>query len=46
MDALLAVDKSLWMDECELIAEHQAQFGRFVPKEMKLSTKILKSRLS
>ena len=46
MDDLLAVDKSLWMDECELIAEHQAQFGSSLPKEMKEQYENLKSRLS
>ena len=46
MDDLLAVDKSLWMDECELIAEHQAQFGSSLPKEMKEQYENLKLRLS
>jgi len=46
MDDLLAVDKSLWMDECELIAEHQAQFGSSLPKEMKEQYENLISRLS
>jgi phosphoenolpyruvate carboxykinase (GTP) len=46
MDDLLAVDKSLWMDECELIAEHQAQFGSSLPKEMKEQYENLKTRLA
>jgi phosphoenolpyruvate carboxykinase (GTP) len=46
MDDLLAVDKSLWMDECELIAEHQAQFGSSLPAEMKEQFENLKSRLA
>ncbi len=46
MEDLLTVDKSLWMDECELIAEHQAQFGNSLPAEMKQQFENLKSRLS
>ena len=45
MEDLLTVDKSLWMDECELIAEHQAQFGSSLPAEMKQQFENLKSRL-
>lgn len=45
MDELLAVDKNLWLDECELIAEHQAQFGASLPKEMKEQFENLKARL-
>ncbi len=46
MEDLLTVDKTLWMDECELIAEHQAQFGSSLPAEMKQQFENLKSRLS
>ena len=46
MEDLLTVDKSLWMDECELIAEHQAQFGNSLPAEMKQQFENLKLRLS
>jgi phosphoenolpyruvate carboxykinase (GTP) len=46
MDDLLAVDKNLWLDECELIAEHQAQFGSSLPAEMKAQYEALKARLS
>lgn len=45
MDDLLAVDKKLWLDECELIAEHQAQFGNSLPKELKEQYENLKVRL-
>jgi len=46
MDALLEVDKNLWLDECELIAEHQAAFGASLPKEMKEQYDALKARLA
>jgi len=46
MDELVAVDKGKWMDECELIADHQAQFGSSLPKEMKNQYEALKSRLN
>lgn len=46
MDALLEVDKKQWLDECELIAEHQAQFGDSLPKEMKEQFENLKARLA
>ena len=46
MDALLTVDKSAWIEECELIAEHQAQFGESLPAEMKQQYENLKARLS
>jgi phosphoenolpyruvate carboxykinase (GTP) len=46
MDALLEVDKNLWLDECELIAEHQAQFGSSLPVEMKAQFENLKARLA
>lgn len=45
MDQLLEVDKKLWLDECELIAEHQAQFGDSLPKELKAQFEALKVRL-
>ena len=37
---------SEWLAECELIAEHQQQFGDRLPKEMKEQYLALKSRLS
>jgi phosphoenolpyruvate carboxykinase (GTP) len=46
MDELLTVSKQAWLDECELIAEHQAQFGAQLPKEMKDQFEALKARLS
>lgn len=46
MDELLSVDKNLWLDECELIAEHQAQFGASLPAEMKAQFENLKARLA
>jgi len=46
MDALLEVDNNLWLDECELIAEHQAQFGDSLPVELKKQYEDLKARLS
>ncbi len=46
MDALLEVDKNLWLDECELIAEHQAQFGDSLPAELKKQYEDLKARLA
>jgi phosphoenolpyruvate carboxykinase (GTP) len=46
MDDLLAVSKEAWLDECELIAEHQAQFGSSLPAELKAQYEALKSRLS
>jgi len=46
MDELLTVSKEAWLDECELIAEHQAQFGDKLPKEMKEQFEALKARLS
>ncbi len=45
MDDILKVDKKEWLDECELIAEHQAQFGDRLPKEMKEQFEALKKRL-
>jgi phosphoenolpyruvate carboxykinase (GTP) len=46
MDELLVVDKAQWLDECELIAEHQAQFGSSLPAEMKAQFEALKARLA
>jgi phosphoenolpyruvate carboxykinase (GTP) len=45
MDELLKVDPADWERECELIAEHQAQFGDRLPKEMTDQFEKLKSRL-
>ncbi len=46
MDDILKVDKQEWLDECELIAEHQAIFGDRLPKEMSQQFEALKSRLN
>ena len=45
MDDILKVDKAEWLDECELIAEHQKLFGDRLPKEMAEQFESLKSRL-
>ena len=45
MDEILKVDKKEWLDECELIAEHQKLFGDRLPKEMSEQFENLKSRL-
>jgi phosphoenolpyruvate carboxykinase (GTP) len=45
MDEVLKVDKAAWVDECELIAEHQAKFGDKLPAEMKKQFESLKARL-
>ncbi|MEI7726719.1 MAG: phosphoenolpyruvate carboxykinase (GTP) [Bacteroidota bacterium] len=45
MDDILKVDKKEWLDECDLIAEHQAQFGDRLPKEMSEQFESLKNRL-
>ncbi len=46
MDEILKVDKSEWLAECELIAEHQSKFGDRLPKEMARQFESLKSRLA
>lgn len=46
MEDILKVDKKEWLDECELIAEHQAQFGDRLPKEMSEQYENLKKRLN
>jgi len=45
MGEILKVDKKEWLDECELIAEHQKQFGDRLPKEMAEQYEKLKARL-
>ena len=45
MEEILLVDKNEWLDECDLIAEHQAQFGERLPKEMADQFEQLKARL-
>ncbi|MFZ4521304.1 MAG: phosphoenolpyruvate carboxykinase (GTP) [Bacteroidales bacterium] len=45
MDDILKVDKQEWLDECELIAEHQHIFGDRLPNEMAEQFELLKSRL-
>ena len=46
MDKILNVDTNEWRAECELIAEHQQQFGDRLPKEMSEQFKSLKNRLN
>lgn len=46
MPELLKVDRKEWLDECDLIAEHQAMFGDRLPKEISLQFKNLKLRLN
>jgi phosphoenolpyruvate carboxykinase (GTP) len=43
---LLKVDNMEWLDECVLIAEHQAVFGDRLPDEMKSQFEKLKGRLN
>ena len=45
MGDILKVDRKEWLDECELIAEHQKQFGDRLPKEMAEQYEKLKERL-
>lgn len=45
MDEILKVDKNEWLDECELIAEHQSKFGNRLPAEMANQYESLKARL-
>jgi len=45
MDQILKVDSQEWLDECELIAEHQKIFGDRLPEEMKHQFDKLKNRL-
>ncbi|MEI6433266.1 MAG: phosphoenolpyruvate carboxykinase (GTP) [Bacteroidota bacterium] len=46
MDEILKVDKTEWLDECELISDHQKIFGERLPKEMKAQFEALKERIS
>ena len=46
MDDILKVDKNEWLDECDLIAEHQKIFGDRLPKEMSEQFDDLKVRLN
>ena len=45
MDTILKVDRLEWLAECDLIAEHQQQFGDRLPKEMSDQFESLKDRL-
>jgi phosphoenolpyruvate carboxykinase (GTP) len=45
MDEILKVDKTEWLAECDLIAEHQAKFGDKLPIEMTQQFESLKARL-
>jgi phosphoenolpyruvate carboxykinase (GTP) len=46
MDEILRVDRSEWLNECDLIAEHQAQFGSRLPEEMREQFEGLRERLN
>ena len=46
MGELLKVDRKEWLDECGLIAEHQASFSDRLPEEMKRQFEQLKDRLN
>ena len=46
LDEILKVDNKEWLDECELIAEHQAKFGSKLPKEISSQFAALKARLT
>ncbi|MCX6252313.1 MAG: phosphoenolpyruvate carboxykinase (GTP) [Bacteroidetes bacterium] len=46
MKDILKVDKQEWLDECDLIADHQAIFGDRLPMEMKNQFENLKKRLN
>ena len=45
MDELLSVNTQKWLDECELIEEHYANFGIYLPKELAEEFVALKNRL-
>jgi phosphoenolpyruvate carboxykinase (GTP) len=45
LDELLSVDNKKWLDECELIEAHFAEFGSSLPKELKEEFIALKNRL-
>ena len=45
LDELLSVNNEEWLDECELINEHYANFGIHLPKELAEEFVALKNRL-
>ena len=45
LDELLSVNTEKWLDECELISEHYANFGIHLPKELAEEFVALKNRL-
>jgi phosphoenolpyruvate carboxykinase (GTP) len=45
LDELLSVNKSKWLEECELIEEHYKNFGSHLPKELVAEFEALKERL-
>lgn len=45
LEELLNVDKSKWLEECELIEEHYRNFGSHIPKELVDEFEALKNRL-
>lgn len=45
LDELLSVNTEKWLDECELIEEHYANFGSHLPKELAEEFNTLKARL-
>jgi len=46
MDEILKVDNAEWLQECELIAEHQVKFGDRLPAALKARYEKLKSDLN
>ncbi|HTX89326.1 MAG TPA: phosphoenolpyruvate carboxykinase (GTP) [Bacteroidales bacterium] len=46
MEELLKVNREEWLRECELISEHQQQFGNRLPKEMSDQLSSLNARLN
>lgn len=45
LEELLKVDRSKWLDECELITDHYAKFGNRLPEELAAEFEQLKIRL-
>lgn len=45
LDELLSVNTEKWLEECELIEEHYANFGIYLPKELAEEFVALKNRL-
>jgi phosphoenolpyruvate carboxykinase (GTP) len=45
LDELLSVNAEKWLEECELINDHYANFGTYLPKELAEEFVALKNRL-